>query len=120
MYFNYKEHKIYKYSLADYKEVLVLQKRMNDYDYLKAQLLFKLYRKGIWGGRHTPIKNLFHLMDNASIKESRKAAKELANLGWIHIKISTGEEHISLNSHKSKEIRDFILKVLKVDPALLR
>ncbi len=93
---------------------------MADYDCLKAQLLFKLYRKGIWGGRHTPLKNLFHLMDNASIKESKKAAKELVNLAWAHIKTSTGEEHISLNSHKSKEIKDFILKVLKVDPALLR
>ena len=92
---------------------------MENYDYLKAQLLFKLYRKGIWGGRHTPIRNLFHLVDKTSIKESKKALKELNNLGWILIKISTGEEHISLNSHKNKEIKDFILKVLKVDPALL-
>jgi len=92
---------------------------MADYDQLKAQLLFKLYRKGIWGGRHTPIDNLFHLMDKASIRESERAIKELANLGWISIKISTGEKHISLNSHKNKEIKDFILKILKVDPALL-
>jgi hypothetical protein len=93
---------------------------MNNYEQLKAQLLFKLYRKGIWGGRHTPIKNLFHLMDNSSIKESKKAAKDLANLDWVYIKTSTGEEHISLNSHKNKEIKEFILKVLKVDPMLLK
>lgn len=89
------------------------------YEYLKAQLLFKLYRKGKWGGAHTPLKNLFHLMDNASIKNSEKAIKELNNLGWVQIKISTGEKHISLNSHKNKEIRTFILQVLKIDPALL-
>ncbi|MFH0831249.1 MAG: hypothetical protein V1886_00045 [archaeon] len=59
-------------------------------------------------------------MDNASIKESKKAAKELTNLDWVYVKISTGEEHISLNSHKKNEIREFVLKVLKVDPALLR
>ncbi len=88
-------------------------------DYLKAQLLFKLYRRGIWGGRHTPLRNLFHLIDKTSIRESKKALKELSNLGWILIKISTGEEHISLNSHKNKEVKDFILKVLKIDPALL-
>ncbi|HUS49518.1 MAG TPA: hypothetical protein VMZ91_05100 [Candidatus Paceibacterota bacterium] len=88
-------------------------------DYLKAQLLFKLYRRGIWGGRHTPIKNLFHLVDSASIKESKKALKELNNLGWILVKISTCEEHISLNPHKNKEIKEFILKVLKIDSALL-
>jgi len=92
---------------------------MGNYEYLKAQLLFKLYRRGCWGGRHTPLKNLFHLMDNVSIKESKKAIKELNNLNWIHVKLSTGEEHISLNSHKSKEIKEFILKVLKLDPKLL-
>ena len=92
---------------------------MAEYEQLKAQLLFKLYRKGIWGGRRTPLNNLFHLMDNVSIKESKKAAKELGNSGWIQIKTSTGEEHISLNSHKSKEIRDFILKILRIDPTLL-
>ncbi len=92
---------------------------MADYEQLKAQLLFKLYRKGKWGGAHTPLKNLFHLVDNASIKESEKALKELVNLDWIHIKVSTGEKHISLNSHKSKEIKEFILRILKIDSVLL-
>lgn len=92
---------------------------MESYEYLKAQLLFKLYRRGIWGGRHIPLRNLFHLVDKSSIKESKKALKELNNLGWILIKISTGEEHISLNPHKNREIKDFILRILKVDPALL-
>ena len=88
-------------------------------DLLKAQLLFKLYRKGKWGGAHTPLRNLFHMMDKISIRDSNKAVKELNNLGWVLIKISTGEEHISLNSHKNKEIKEFILKVLGVNPALL-
>lgn len=88
-------------------------------NYLKAQLLFKLYRKGIWGGRHTPLKNLFHLMDNVGRKESKKALKELNNSGWIMIKVSTGEEHISLNPHKNKEIKEYILNVLKIDHSLL-
>ncbi|MBI2046995.1 hypothetical protein HYT26_02430 [Candidatus Pacearchaeota archaeon] len=92
---------------------------MADYEYLKAQLLFKLYRKGKWGGAHTPLKNLFHLADNASIKDSEKAVKELNNLGWVQIKISTEDKHISLNSHKNNEIRAFILQVLKIDPAFL-
>lgn len=90
-----------------------------EYDLLKARLLFKLYRKGIWGGRHTPLRNLFHLLDEVSIKESKKALKELINLGFIILKISTGEEHVSLNPHKNKEIKEFILKVLKIDPSLL-
>lgn len=89
------------------------------YEELKAQLLFKLYRKGKWGGAHTPLRNLFHLMDKASIKESEKSLDELNNLGWIQMKVSTGEKHVSLNSHKSKEIKEFILRILKIDPVLL-
>jgi len=92
---------------------------MAEYNLLKANLLFKLYRKGKWGGAHTPIRNLFHLLDQSSIKESKKALRELINMGLVLIKPSTGEEHISLNPHKSKEIKDFILNVLKIDPKLL-
>ena len=93
---------------------------MDNQDQLKAQLLFKLYRKGKWGGAHTPLKNLLHLMDKASIKESEKILKELVNAAWVNIKVSTGEKHISLNSHKSGEIKEFILKILKIDPSLLK
>lgn len=87
---------------------------------LMAELLFKLYTRGIWGGRHTPIRNLYHLINKAIIKESEKAVKELINLGWIQAKKSTGEVHVSLNSHKNQEIKDFILKVLKINPELLK
>ena len=86
---------------------------------IRAELLFKLYRKGIWGGRHTPIKNLYHISNKALIRDAKKALKELSNLDWIKIKKSTGEEHISLNPHKNQEIKEFILKVLKIDPNLL-
>lgn len=87
---------------------------------LTAELLYKLYRKGIWGGRHTPLRNLYHLVDKASIKESEKAIKDLTNLDWIHPKKSTGEIHVSLNSHKKSEIKSFILRILKIDPEFLK
>lgn len=87
---------------------------------LIAELLYKLYRRGIWGGRHTPLKNLYYLTSKIIIRDSEKAVKELSNLGWIQLKKSTGEIHISLNPHKKKEIRDFILKFLKINPELLR
>ena len=89
-------------------------------DMLLAELLFKLYRKGIWGGRHTPIKNLFHIVNSATIKDSKKATKELEKKGLVLVKKSTGEDHISLNPHKKKEIKEYILKILKVDPELLK
>jgi len=87
---------------------------------LTGELLYKLYRKGVWGGRHTPLKNLYHLVSQRSIRESEKAIKRLSNLNWIQLKKSTGEIHISLNSHKKNEIRNFILDVLKINPEFLR
>ena len=91
-----------------------------DNEELSAELLYKLYRKGIWGGRHTPLKNLYHLTSKIIIKDSEKAVKELSNLGWIQAKKSTGEIHVSLNSHKNQEIKEFILRVLKINPELLK
>ena len=87
---------------------------------LTAELLYKLYRKGIWGGRHTPIKNLYHLTNKIIIRDSQKAVRELTNLSWIQLKKSTGEIHISLNPHKKYEIKEFILKVLKINPDMLK
>lgn len=87
---------------------------------LLAELLFKLYRRGIWGGRHTPLKNLYHLTNKMIVRDSEKAVRELSNLGWIQLKKSTGEIHISLNPHKKQEIRDFILDVLKINPEFLK
>tara|TARA_Y100000310_G_C20489042_1_gene718237 strand:+ start:84 stop:338 length:255 start_codon:yes stop_codon:yes gene_type:complete len=77
---------------------------------LKVQTLYKLYRKRRWGGKHTALRNL---------RVDKRILKELNNLGFIKIKMSTGERHISLNSHKKKEILDYIIKVLKIDPNLL-
>ena len=87
---------------------------------LMAELLFKLYRRGVWGAKHTPIRNLYHLTSKIIIKESEKAVKELNNLGWIQTKKSTGEIHISLNPHKKGEIKNFILKILKINSEMLK
>ncbi|MDD5192164.1 MAG: hypothetical protein PHH54_06925 [Candidatus Nanoarchaeia archaeon] len=91
-----------------------------EFETLIAELLYKLYRRGIWGGKHTPLRNLYHLTSKIIVKDSEKAAKELSNLGWIQAKKSTGEIHVSLNPHKKQEIRDFILKALRISPDLLK
>jgi len=41
-------------------------------------------------------------------KEAKNALQELVKLEFILMKISTGEKHLSLNSHKQKEIYDFV------------
>jgi predicted transcriptional regulator YheO len=96
----------------------VPEKKMNS-EQLTGQILFKLYRKGVWGGRHTPLKNLLHLSGQSVMNESKKIIKELNKEGLVNLKKSTGEYHISLNSHKKKEIRDFILGVLNIDSKML-
>jgi len=40
-------------------------------------------------------------------KEMKLAIKELINREFLLIKMSTGEKHVSLNSHKQQEIYNF-------------
>ncbi len=81
---------------------------------LKEAIMKRFIRKfvnlNIWGGRHTELKNLqkslpLHLRGS---KESKAALKELLKRQFFIIKPSTGEKHISLNSHKQKEIYNFL------------
>ncbi len=77
------------------------------------RFLRKLVNLNIWGGRHTELRNLqkslpAHLRGS---KEAKNAVKELVKRGFIIIKLSTGEKHVSLNSHKSKEVYDFLQEV---------
>ena len=77
---------------------------------IMKRFLRKLINLNIWGGRHTEIKNLqkalpLHLRGG---KEAKKAVKELLEKNFLNIKPSTGEKHVSLNSHKQKEIYEFL------------
>jgi hypothetical protein len=62
------------------------------------------------GGRHTELKNLQKSLPShlRGCKEAKKATKELIKRKFIIIKTSTGEKHVSLNSHKRQEIYDFL------------
>ena len=77
---------------------------------IMKRFLRKLVNLNIWGGRHTEIKNLQKSLPDhlRGTKEHKKAIKELVNLGFLNVKPSTGELHVSLNSHKQKEIFEFL------------
>ena len=79
---------------------------------IMKRILRKLINLNIWGGRHTEIKNLQKcLPDHLRVtKEHKKAIKELINQGFLNFKQSTGEIHAGLNSHKQKEIFEFLKK----------
>jgi len=79
---------------------------------IMKRFLRKLLNLNIWGGKHTELKNLqkalpAHLRGS---KESKNAIKELLKKQFLNIKPSTGEKHISFNSHKQKEIYEFLEK----------
>ncbi len=77
---------------------------------IMKRFLRKLVNLNIWGGRHTEIKNLQKALPDhlRGTKEHKRALKELINKGFLNAKPSTGELHVSLNSHKQKEIFDFL------------
>ena len=77
---------------------------------IMKRFLRKLLNLNIWGGRHTELRNLFKALPLhlRGVKEAKNAVRELLRREFIFIKISTGEKHVSLNSHKQKEIYDFV------------
>ncbi len=77
---------------------------------IMKRFLRKLINLNIWGGRHTELKNLKKALPRhlRGSKESKNAVRELLRREFINVKISIGEEHVSLNSHKQKEIYDFV------------
>ena len=77
---------------------------------IMKRFLRKLVNLNIWGGRHTELTNLKKALPKhlRGSKETQQAIKELLRLEFLNIKMSTGEYHISLNSHKQKEIYYFL------------
>lgn len=77
---------------------------------IMKRFLRKLINLNIWGGRHTELKNLQKALPShlRGSRESKQAIKDLIKREFLNIKPSTGEKHISLNSHKQKEIYNFL------------
>ena len=77
---------------------------------IMRRFLRKLINLNIWGGRHTELKNLQKSLSShlRGSKESKKALNELLKRQFLILKSSTGEKHVSLNSHKQKEIYNFL------------
>ncbi len=77
---------------------------------IMKKILRKLINLSIWGGRHTEIKNLQKGLPShiRGTKEYKKSVKDLIKMDFLKIKPSTGEFHVGLNSHKQKEIFEFL------------
>lgn len=68
----------------------------------KAQIMFKLARKGNWGNCYDRIE---HFKRFANLAET---IKELSKTGWIIIHKKPNFKGISLNTEYKKEIIEFI------------
>lgn len=82
--------------------------------FIKNFILRKLINLGKIGGSHTSVFNLSkglpnHIKSNKKgQKEIKEAIKELINKNFLLSKPSTGEQHISINPRKIKEIKEFL------------
>jgi len=88
---------------------------------LKKLMLQKLVRSNMWGGRHTPLNYVtkgipeHYRNTHKGIKAVEHTLKELINDEWILVlakrtgKVS--DDHISLNSRKVSEIKQFLASV---------
>jgi len=85
---------------------------MNTIEAIMKRFLRKLVNLNIWGGRHTELRNLLKSLPRhlRGSKEAKGAIRELLRRGFITIKRSTMEYHVSLNSHMQKEIYGFLEK----------
>jgi len=87
---------------------------------LKAWILYKLAKHGYFHGRHTDFENIVkgfkpqHL-GKLGHKRIDKLASELIREGFIIRKPTSYGLHVSLNSAKSNEIKEFIKKILNIE-----
>jgi hypothetical protein len=82
---------------------------------IKATVLFKLHKRGNWGGSHTAFDNLKKGFKDEDLgkhgaKRVDKLAKELIRLGLIVPKPTHYGLQLSLNPRKSEEIIAFMKK----------
>ncbi|MBI1968491.1 hypothetical protein HYS49_01130 [Candidatus Woesearchaeota archaeon] len=91
---------------------------MGEADVLKKFILQKLVRGKVWGGKHTPLDFVtkgipeHYQKTHQGKKAVEKALKQLLNNSWIMLVLKrTGkgsDNHVSLNSQKVSEIKQFL------------
>lgn len=80
-------------------------------DDIIKRFLRKLVNLNIWGGRHTELANLKKCLPRhlRGEKITDEAIKEMISAGFLTLKLSTYEVHVSLNPSKKKEIYEFLM-----------
>jgi hypothetical protein len=78
-------------------------------DQIKATILFKLYKRGNWGGSHTAFENLKKgfkdsELGKGGLKRVEKMARELVRLGLVIEKPTSYGLQVSLNPRQNETI----------------
>mgnify|MGYP001612565174 CR=1 FL=1 len=85
--------------------------KQNEMENAMKTILRRLLNKRRIGGKHTEEKNVFRFAKNLSREDQKQLEEDYKwciQQGWIFLKKSTGEVHISLNPHKLKEILEAV------------
>ena len=88
---------------------------MDDVKVVMWYILVRLKNMKKWGGAHSELRRVLKSLPNhiSGRKIVEKAVKELMKLEFIMIYKKTGEDHVSLNPRKVREINYFIENVKK-------
>jgi len=94
--------------------VNTMSKRELSEQEIKADLMHRLHRKHCWGAKYLPIDTIIRWMSGKIKRNGRRiqrAIRQLVNDGYLllHKRGKT----VSLNPTKSREIIDFIRKIVK-------
>lgn len=83
-----------------------------DKELIMKRFLRKLTNLDMWGGKHTELINLKKCITKhlRGTKIANLAIKELVDLEFINLKMSTHEIHLSLNPRKKKEIYELLTR----------
>ena len=88
---------------------------MDDVKVVMWYVLVRLKNMKKWGGAHSELRRVLKSLPNhiSGRKLIERAVKELMKLEFIMVYKKTGEDHVSLNPRKVKDINDFIEDVKK-------
>lgn len=71
---------------------------------IRADVLYKLARKGKWGASHTDMVNLHKSCPSHLKGEYKDALEELVKEGFLLTKTASYGHHVSLNPRRREEI----------------
>jgi len=87
------------------------ESKESDNELVKATILKKLFLGRVFGDKHTPFKFIIQGLPNRFHNLAKKIAKKMVSKGLLLSKISTGEEHISINPERTKEVIEIVERV---------